>query len=295
MQRPSAPAGFTAIEMLVALIISAIAMTVLARVAGTERQVLGAVSDRTDGRAELDVAAGGLPLDLRALGDPLDLRASEARDSAVEFRQTISSAIVCDTLAGMTRFAPADDDPRFGGSLRQPEAGDTAWVLDSTLAWRPMAIASVSSASGSACGAGGPVLTAAALVESRTAVRLAGGAVVPPGSVVRVTRPFRYSFYRSSDHAWYLGARDWNTTTARFNTIQPVAGPFLQPAEGGVGLTYMDSTGAALPTPLSDARRVVAVKLTLLAAARRVLAPHATGASVDTATVVVRIRRPGSP
>ena len=49
------------------------------------------------------------------------------------------------------------------------------------------------------------------------------------GAPVRFTRPVRYSLYRAADGDWYLGEREWNPTTVRFNTIQPVSGPFLSP------------------------------------------------------------------
>lgn len=280
--------GFSVLEMLVALAVCALVLGLLARVAVSEQEVLGALTDRTSGRQEEQVIAGAVAADLRALGDPADIRAGEARDTAVEFRQTIGTAVVCDSTGGLATMVPQGGVPTLASYLRQPEAGDTAWLLDSTRTWIAMRITRVANAPGGPCGQGGPVLAQDALLQDRLALRLAAGAPAP-GTPVRITRPFRYSFYRSSDHAWYLGARDWNTTSARLNTVQPVGGPFLAPSPHGTGFQYFDAHGAALATPVAEPNAIAAVRLTLLAPSRRKAAPHASGPSIDSVSVVMRI------
>jgi len=91
-----------------------------------------------------------------------------------------------------------------------------------------------------------------------------------PGSVIRVTRPVRYSLYKSSDGSWQLGARDWNATTARFNTIQPVAGPLLPPSGRGLVFSYFDSGGVAVSNPGSTSGGLALIHL---AARAQVSAP----------------------
>ena len=113
----------------------------------------------------------------------------------------------------------------------------------------------------------------------------------PIGSVVRVTRPVRYSLYRAGDNLWYLGARDWNTTSQQFNGIQPVSGPFLSAAQHGLAFRYLDTAGAVLATPIANASSITAIRIDLRAqtsAPVRVLsAAGPVAARVDSAHVIV--------
>jgi hypothetical protein len=114
------------------------------------------------------------------------------------------------------------------------------------------------------------------------------------GAALRVTRPFRYSLYRGTDGRWYLGQRDWNSTTATFNSIQPVSGPFLSPALGGLSLRYLDSAGALLPTPLVNTRDIAAVRIGLRSDARQVTRALGSagqqGPRVDSAVLWILLR-----
>jgi len=113
------------------------------------------------------------------------------------------------------------------------------------------------------------------------------------GSVLRVTRPVRYSLYRGGDGRWYLGQRDWNVTSLRFNTIQPVSGPFASAASRGLVFQYVDSTGAALPTPVSDPRAIALIRVDLRGQSRNVMrafAGQAQGKSTDSVHVAVWLR-----
>jgi hypothetical protein len=82
------------------------------------------------------------------------------------------------------------------------------------------------------------------------------------GMPLRVTRPLRFSRYRSPD-GWYLGARDWNTTSGRFNSIQLVSAPFLSASSSGPMLEYADRTGTPLPTPVPDPKRIALIRIVL--------------------------------
>jgi hypothetical protein len=114
------------------------------------------------------------------------------------------------------------------------------------------------------------------------------------GAPLRVTRPLRYSLYRGTDGHWYLGQRDWNSATATFNSIQPVSGPFLSPALGGLSLRYLDSAGATLSTPVTNTRGIAAVQVSLRSetkSAMRALASAAQrGTRVDSAALWILLR-----
>jgi hypothetical protein len=70
---------------------------------------------------------------------------------------------------------------------------------------------------------------------------------IPAGAPVRITRPTRYSFYRSGDGTWQLGFREWTETTGSFSAPQPVAGPFLRNSDGRRSrFRYFASSGEEL-------------------------------------------------
>jgi hypothetical protein len=114
------------------------------------------------------------------------------------------------------------------------------------------------------------------------------------GMPLRVTRPLRYSLYRGSDANWYLGQRDWNTTTMRFNSVQPVSGPFLSPPARGVVFHYLDSAGAELVTPVTNTHLISAVLAELRSATKT--APRALASSsqhgprIDSASLWILLR-----
>ncbi len=93
---------------------------------------------------------------------------------------------------------------------------------------------------------------------------------------------------------WYLGQRDWNSATATFNSIQPVSGPFLSAALGGVAFRYLDSAGAALATPVTNTRSIAAVQASLRtdtkSATRALGSAGRNGPRVDTAVVWILLR-----
>jgi hypothetical protein len=112
------------------------------------------------------------------------------------------------------------------------------------------------------------------------------------GRPLRITRPIRYSLYRSSDDSWYLGARDWNSTTSKFNAIQPVAGPF-EPS-GTPVFRWYDTTGALLATPVAWRDRIALVRIDLRGRTRgadRILgSSHDNGPRADSVTISVSVR-----
>jgi prepilin-type N-terminal cleavage/methylation domain-containing protein len=287
--------GFSILELLASLVVCAIVLAVLARAALNEQQLVGLLSDRVSGRSEMQVATSAVAVDLRMLRDASDVRAGEARDSALEFRETIATAIICAGGSGLATLAPEASTRLLASYLRQPEVGDTAWVLDSAAAWHPAPITAVAKPTTGQCGAGGPQLSSVDQREPRVVLRFASGAPIAVGAPMRITRPFRYSFYKSSDRAWYLGAKDWNASTGKFNTIQPVGGPFLLPSSTGTAFAFFDSAGTRIATPVTAPQRIAAVRIAVLAQARRKLATRLAGASVDTALVTVHLHRSRVP
>ena len=269
MLTPRPRPGFTLAELLIALAGAAVLLAVIASIALRQQRLFAELADDAAMTGRLREAIATLPIDLRAVS-PASGDIREARDTALEVRATIASAVVCDTGGHTLTLGPAlSGTDTFAAFLATLAAGDTAWLLDTRDAaerWIPRRVTSVSSTTAARCANGGPV-PAGAFVATVVALDtlLPGRA----GTVVRVTRPVRYSLYRSSDGSWQLGARDWNTTSLRFNTIQPVAGPLLPPSAGGLAFSYFDSAGAAVTNPVDAQAGLALIRINARVQANR--------------------------
>ncbi|HSQ29265.1 MAG TPA: prepilin-type N-terminal cleavage/methylation domain-containing protein [Gemmatimonadaceae bacterium] len=264
----SRPRGYTLVELLVAMIVAGVVLSLITLTGLRQQRLLSDLFDDASLAAQLREAAAILPVDIRALSAAAgDVR--DARDTALEMRGTIAGGVVCDTSERSLVLPPDTDGADAYASYASPiEAGDSVWLFtpdDSLDTWQPHVIASVSSAAPGQCAAGGPVLADSLVRRPRVAIALdsTSSIAVAPGRPLRVTRPVRYSLYRSSDGAWNLGAREWNPAQSRFNGIQPVAGPLLPASARGLAFAYLDSTGTAMPIPLATPRALAAVTLTL--------------------------------
>jgi hypothetical protein len=217
-----------------------------------------------------------------------------AQDSAVEFRKAIGSAVSCGGAAGRIVVpAPvADRGNVLAAFIEPPGPGDRAAALfhDSIgTTWMTVDLITT------------PVATGPCVAFPRAPATLtiltAQAIEVPPGSALRFTRPIRLSLYRSSDGLWYLGGRDWNGEAARFNPIQPLAGPLIpyneDPSRTGLHFSYRDREGRDLAEPV-DAGRIATIVVTARAVARAgVRVPGLAGQQgglEDSALVVVALR-----
>ena len=234
--------GATLVELLVALTLAAIVLGAatasvlrqqrtharISTVAGSEVQLRTATSILSGQVGWLDAAAG-------------DLTPGEAEDSAMQFRAPIATAVTCDRSAGSVTFLPdAPGGVPLQGVISQPRTGDSLWFLsDST--WKSDRIASVTPVT---------VVCPEPFAATGTALRLGLSSVtdtIPAGTPLRVTRPTRYAFYRSSDGTWQLGFREWSEATGSFSSPQPVAGPFLRQSDGRRSrFRYFGASGAEL-------------------------------------------------
>lgn len=255
-------AGYSLLEVLVATSVGSVVIGLAASVAFKQqrfhRDVVIAI-ERTD---QLEQIVALMPILIRSIAPGEgDIAPGAARDTSLEFRATIATAVVCDSAAGRLMLAPAGANPRLTSMIARPEAGDTAWVLtlsDSAEQWIPRVITTVSDAP-HVCVLGE---TAVFGTASRSSVALGFAPPLPPsGTPIRITRPWRYSLYRASDGAWYLGAKDWSAALMRFNTIQPVAGPFRSAAMSGLRFRFADSLGAVLETGTMRPSRISLIEV----------------------------------
>jgi len=253
--------GHTLLELLVALGLGAVVIGLGATIGFRHQRFHRDVVIVVERADQLDELVALMPISLRGIAPGEgDIPPGGARDTSLEFRATIASAAVCDSVGSTALLAPLEATPRLSSVLTRPEAGDTAWFLElngATEAWVPRAIVETFD-SLAVCRLGSNTPYGPAPRPS-IALRLLAA---PPSSsaVAHVTRPWRYSLYRAAGNRWYLGAKDWNPALGKFNTIQPVAGPLVSASAGGLRFRYLDSLGAALPMIPPDVRAIAAIE-----------------------------------
>ncbi|HEY5218458.1 MAG TPA: hypothetical protein VIJ16_01555, partial [Gemmatimonadaceae bacterium] len=248
--------AITAIEMVTTLVVLGVVLALIARTATShERLQRTLAASRNNSRAVVqttEIFAAAL-----ATISAEDLDRTQATDSAVEFQLLVGTALGC--VAGASVHIGAD---RVGAALSafygSVQVGDGVLALDVTQRhprWIQSHVEFV--------GAGGSTCTVAASAEGQT-VRLDAPVSGMTLTAFRFTRRVRLSLYRGGDRAWYLGFRDWNAATLRFNTVQPVAGPLAAYAAGagnsGLRFSFLDSAGRDLSLPLVAGATVRAIR-----------------------------------
>jgi type II secretory pathway pseudopilin PulG len=242
--------GWTLPEMLISLVITGGIFALAAHHAVSQLRAFDGVATVAGMRGQLAHANG---IAARALWGvaPVAGDITQALDSAIEFQAPTGTAVACAATPGQLVVPAAE---RRGNTLSAfwdlPDFGDRAHVFfdDSVgTGWLTVHVA--------APAIPGPACPRLGVFSTGWLIQLREPVVVPEGAVVRFTRAVRYSLYSASDSRWYLGARDWNEGAARFNAVQPVAGP-LRPysplaERSGLVFRYWDRDGQELPSPPS--------------------------------------------
>jgi hypothetical protein len=243
--------GWTLHEMLISLAVMGGVFAIVAHQAATQiRLYSGAQQAATaqENRAQAQAIAERLLWSLAPKAGDVVV----AQDSALQIRMEIGSSVVCSSTPGSVTLASSTARGRVAGAMRDaPDAGDELAVLyhDSLgTSWLTVRVASAPTTA--------PCVRFPA--ESGLELRLVESLALPAGTAVRLLRPLRLSIYRASDSKWYLGAREWIGETARFNSIQPVAGPYAKydavPERSGLAFVYRAVDGQRLSSPVDVAR-----------------------------------------
>jgi type II secretory pathway pseudopilin PulG len=240
--------GFTLAELVMAmtimLVIGGTAIALLVR----QQRLYASLNAVMTARATVRDAADILTADLRTVAPQSDTLAF-ASDTAIQLRSTIGASTVEAVLSSTQVTLPPDtlsDGTPQTFLLTTPDADDDALIYhDSTAAqpargWDRIPIASIS-------GSGPYRLTFAAPLP----------ASVAPGAPLRVLRAGRYSVYRASDRAWYLGYRRC-PRTGGCTTVQPLSGPYDDTATPPITFRYYAADGsiATGPGPLTNVARL---------------------------------------
>lgn len=257
--------GVSLPELLVALVLFGIVAAAVARALDRAARFHDGIIRVLEARTQLSAATATVRAAVHAIapvaGDVLALS-----DTAVVYRMAVGSGAACAIdSAGVTLFpdsiAAGQILARF---LAPPQPGDSVWLFDEGVSpspaddrWVAARLTTLTRPVGACIGS--PVIDPVN-DASRAGWRfdLAYGAGVPttfPASagatLVRLTRHARFALYRASAGASFLGWTDWNAATARWNVIQPVAGPFVdwnpsQPWASGIAFGGQDSSGIAV-------------------------------------------------
>lgn len=267
-------AGFTLVELLVAIVLLTIVGGAIHDGLRRQQQVFRSIASMLAARGDARDAAEVLAADLAA-ASPLDTL-PVAADSAVEFFSAIASSAGCDSAPAYTlRLPPEKLASRIvlTSILATPDSGDLLLVYnDDTAAiadgprWDRHTIASVSTQSAALACPAATGLTAAgdALAPAHVVnLRSPASPAIRRGAPVRILRRTRYSLYRSGS-LWYLGQRRCNAVgPSACGVIQPLSGPYARyssTSTSGIAFRYFDSALAPLD-PWSAATRVALVDL----------------------------------
>lgn len=257
----TAQRGWTLHEMLISLGVMSAMVALAVHVAVGQLRFFRGTGEIVSVREQLghatEIAASVLWAVSPSSGDLL-----VASDSALEVRSLIGTAVTCAAGSGqVTVAAPTTEDGNtLAAFFDVPDADDqiSAFLEDTTAAdgtWLTLHVAAAPVAGG---------CTTFGSTSGAWMFPLREQLPVPAGTALRFLRPLRLSLYRASDGRWYMGARDWNGASQRFNTIQPVAGP-LQPyspgADSGLRFSYFDATGGELAAPVAQTTQIASVRI----------------------------------
>lgn len=236
--------GVTLVELMIAILLAAVVLTAATGTFLRQRRASADHAARARAESQLRAALGALQAALAGLSTSAgDLLAGEARDTAMQLRLLVASAVACDSGAGQaTVLADDTSAARASGFASAPRIGDTLWWrVSGEPSWSARRVAVIATGVG-AC----PAVGAA----PRPLLRLAFASpdTVPRGVPLRLTRQERYSFYRAGDGSWQLGISAWSDLLHAFAPPQPVAGPFRLSALDGIrtGMRYFDASGVEL-------------------------------------------------
>lgn len=263
----AARSGFSLVELMVILALSAIIMGGLTSVLVRQQRFYRGTADLIETRSQIRQAAGILPSDLRGVstigGDILAIS-----DTSMIFWATIGQAVTCVGIPGSYTLSIPPlvlaNNNTLASFTMTPAAGDTVWVYENGVTeaagddhWTAYGITGPPTTSTSACAtlAGGVDLNAA---RYSFPLNKPLDVDVEVGNPVRFVRRTRYSLFQAQDGGWYLGY----CSPACVGAPQPIAGPFLPAGSGtsGVSFTYQDAAGAVTAIPANVAQVSIVVR-----------------------------------
>jgi prepilin-type N-terminal cleavage/methylation domain-containing protein len=268
-------AGFTLIEIMIAVTLLGIIGAVLTTVLVRQQRFHRAVAQVTDARARMRDIATILPTDLRSIStagrDILGIS-----DTSVQFRAFVGSAVLCRyaTGAGSTpaiiELPPQElaSENVLASWINPPQPNDIAYLYnDSTSAgniddsWTPFTISDTASAADASwCPTSSGFTAAADATKRRYRISLSTApnqTQIKIGAPIRFAREVRYSVYLASDNNWYVGYQTCTPhasygTPGTCGTREVLAGPVLpgraDTTTSGLYFVFRTRTGSRVTT-----------------------------------------------
>ncbi len=275
MHSPSRRAGFTLIELVIAMVLMSLVGGAIVKLLLRQSRFYNSTTDMIQTRQQLRQAAAMLPSDLRGIssvgGDIFSMS-----DSALEFRSTFGSSVVCVNAApGLLSTVPVvlASGATMTNWSRLPVVGDSIAVYNNgpPVGWSLARITGrtpVTTNAANGCPVATGLTRAGDITATNPSYQLtllpAAAATIPVGAGIRFVRRVRYRLFRDTDNQWYLGFFDCLFGRVPVcNTTQAIAGPFQPYATNGtsgVQFAYYDVNGAVTANPLQVARISLVVR-----------------------------------
>ena len=292
--------GMTLIEIMISLILLSIVSGVIMRVIMRQQRFYQGVNQIMTQRTQLRQATSVLPIDLRSLssvGNDIVV----ASDSSMEFMVTVGTSAVCalvpggvqvalppETLASeqviTTWYGYGEPDPK-----NKPKSAYTVYIYnDSSIdgneddRWQKFTLSDVhhdnticlsTFATIGDVGKPRPILE---LKSDDPSDPVTGGPVsqyIGIGAPVRLVKRVRYKLYQETDGKWYLGFSEFDPSSAKYDPLSPVSGPYDAYASGsgtatGLGFRYYNVDGNEIASGADSAGRSKIARVDLIARAR---------------------------
>lgn len=252
-------AGFTLIEVLVALVLFSIVSIAIYQLLVNNQRVYRSQAAKVDLAQNVRAAASILPDDLRELdaNDPAGSDILGMTSSALTYKAMRSFYYICTKPSkGAPQIVLAKGS--FYG-LTQLSSNDSLLIFaekDSTTRtdnrWVHAGVLAVST--GSACPVGTLGGTASLTVTIDATAQLALDSIYT-GAPVRGFDASQVLLYTDASGAYWLGSRAYSRVSG-WATTQPLVGPLTST---GLQFTYYNNTGAVTATPTSVARIAITV------------------------------------
>ena len=249
--------GLTLFELLIAILLLAIVGGGITKVMIKQQQYYKDSSKSAGAKRELRLGATVLPAELRSIsssgGDILTMG-----ENQMEMHAYIGSGVICERNAAANAdkvWIPPTNlaHHTLTTFVTVPEIGDTVFLFNENDLkgaqddqWEKRVIIAKGSDADKCLGA---PYTDIAQDAGKRRPWFQFNAVIPDsvkvGSVIRFSRPVRYSIYQETSGKWYLGLSEY---TGSWGSASPVAGPYSAFASGdanpsGLQFRYYDSLG----------------------------------------------------
>jgi prepilin-type N-terminal cleavage/methylation domain-containing protein len=261
-------AGFSLVEIMVALVLLGIVATGIMTVVMRQQQFYRSATEVIDTRQQIRSASNVVPVDIRGVssvgGDILNMS-----DSALDVRGNIGSALVCSHVAAAKSVTvpPLNlaNGKYFTTFLTRPQVHDAVLIFDDVGPgtaddiWGVYYIASIDS---TLAGCVSFTDAAADAAKYRYVYTLTAplSPTIVDGAPIRFARGVKYSIYKSaSDNLWWMGYRECRGDGSSCAAVQPVSGPYRayvanDTINSGLSFVYRDSTGAVTASKADVAR-----------------------------------------